>query len=287
MQLKKTIGTNILHVPHYNIPALVKFNLVVTIHDLIHIVYPQGASKKFASTYMKFMVDRVLKLSKKIICVSESTKEALENIHGEKCLKISVIHEGIDENFFCIENKEYLSQIKTRYKLPDKFILYVGSIRRHKNIKTLLEVFEKLKVKLPDVYLVIVGRFSQALNLNQDGVLYLGEVPQDKELAAIYNLASCFCNLSFHEGFSLTLLEAQNCGIPVVCSNIPTHIETGADAILSVNPTETDSIEAALYNILTQKELRENLINKGFNNAKRFNWASSAQATLDLYKNLS
>ncbi|MCK9615220.1 MAG: glycosyltransferase [Candidatus Omnitrophica bacterium] len=96
LQIKKIIGSNILHIPHYNIPVLANFKLVATIHDLIHIVYPQGASKKFASVYMKLMVERVLKKAKKIICVSNSTKDSLLKIYGERKHNINVIYEGIE-----------------------------------------------------------------------------------------------------------------------------------------------------------------------------------------------
>lgn len=284
LRLKKTLGSSILHIPHYNIPVLAKFNLVVTIHDLIHIVYPHGASKKFASIYMKVMIERALKRAEKVICVSNTTRKSLEEIYGLKNLNIDVIYEGVEKSFFPIKDKHYLLQIKEKYKLPDKFILYVGSIRRHKNIDMLLKVLSQLKNKMPDIYLVLVGRFSHALDLNQKNVLYLGEIPQDQELAAIYNLDACFCNFSFHEGFGLTILEAQKCGIPVVCSNIATHTETGGEGILAVNPTDVDQIEEVLYNVLTNNILRENLINKGLTNVERFSWSLAAEKTIEIYK---
>ena len=112
LQIKKTIGSNILHIPHYNIPVLANFKLVATIHDLIHIVYPQGASKKFASVYMKLMVERVLKKAKKVICVSNSTKDSLLKIYGERKHNINVIYEGIEGNFSQIEDTTYLFRIR-------------------------------------------------------------------------------------------------------------------------------------------------------------------------------
>lgn len=285
VRLKKTIGSDVLHVPHYNIPVLSKFNLAVTLHDLIHIVYPQGASKRFASTYMKFMVDRVLRSSKRVICVSESTKNSLEKIYGKKCSNINVIHEGIDEKF-CRLDANYLSLVKEKYKLPEKFILYVGSIRRHKNIAMLLESFSTLKKKLNDVFLVVIGRHSQDFDFKKENVIYLGEMPDDKELVAVYNLASCFCNISLHEGFGLTILEAQSCKTPVVCSNIAPHLEIGANAILAVNPASVDQITYALYNVLTDNFLRNSLIEKGLENINRFNWADTADKTIAIYKEL-
>ncbi|MDD4182235.1 MAG: glycosyltransferase family 1 protein [Candidatus Omnitrophica bacterium] len=286
LHLKKIIGSNILHIPHYNIPVLTNFKLVATIHDLIHIVYPQGASKKFASVYMKLMVERVLKKAKKIICVSNSTKNSLEKIYGEKNLNVNVIYEGVEENFSQINDTTYLFRVKEKYKLPQKFILYVGSLRRHKNIKMLLESFSKLRERLPDASLVVVGRLSHHFDFNKKNVLYIGEVPDDKELAAIYNLSCAFCNLSLYEGFGLTVLEAQQCGTPVVCSDIAPHLEIGGNGVCAVSVQAIDHIVDALYNVLIDDNLRNTLIQKGFENIYRFNWADTANKTTAIYKEL-
>lgn len=286
LYLKKTIGQNILHVPHYNIPVLAKFNLVATIHDLIHIVYPQGSSKKFASLYMKLMVERVLKSAKRVICVSHSTKNTVEKIYGQKGLNVHVIHEGIGQHFSKIEDKHYLHEVKKKYKLPEKFILYVGSIRKHKNIKMLLKSFEQLRKRIPDIWLVIVGKLSHPLDLKKENVLYVGEVPDDRELAGIYNLSSVFCNLSLHEGFGLTILEAQQCGLGVVCSNIDPHLEIGGDGICAVHPTSIDQIVEALHNVLTDEAFRQILVQKGLKNIYRFDWKTTADKTIAIYEKL-
>lgn len=285
-RIKSIIRDDILHVPHYNIPLLGRFNLVATVHDLNHILYPQGASSKLAPWYMKFMMKNISKRAKKIISVSNFTKERFVDLFHTQKQKMEVIPEGAEDNFCKIEDSRYLEEIKSKYGLPQKFILYVGSIRRHKNIDALLKVFGRLKTQIPDIYLVLVGKLSHRLSLVRRGVLYLGEVPQDKELTAIYNLAQCFCNFSFYEGFGLTILEAQKCGIPVVCSNIPAHLETGGDGILAVNPHDINQIESTLYNILVDNTLRNNFIQKGFENVQRFSWTDTADKTIEIYKEL-
>lgn len=286
LHLKKIIGQHVLHIPHYNIPVLAKFNLVTTIHDLTHIVYPQGASKKFAYVYMKFMIERVIKTAKRVICDSRSTEHSLRKIYEIENINIDVIHIGIDKKFCRIEDNKYLQSIKEKYKLPDKFILYVGSIRRHKNIKTLLEAFSHLRKKIPGMWLVVVGRLSHHFDFGQKNVLYIGEIPDDRELAAIYNMSSVFCNLSLHEGFGLTILEAQQCGLSVVCSNIDPHLEMGADSICAVPPDSIDQIVNALHNVLTDDALRESLIQKGLKNISRFDWKITADKTVAIYREL-
>lgn len=287
LHLKKIVGNNILHIPHYNIPILCKFNLVVTIHDLIHLIYPKGASKRFASVYMRLMIERALSRAKRVISVSHTTRDYLEKIYGLKNTNIEVVYEGADEKFCKINDTTYLRAIKEKYKLPDRFILYVGSIRRHKNIGTLIKSFTALSKKISDIWLVMVGKLANKFDLKKERVLYLGEVAADRDLVGIYNLASCFCNLSLFEGFGLTILEAQAVGIPVVCSGIPAHLEIGGGGVSIVSPHNLDQICTTLYNVLTNSDLRESLIDKGRNNVKRFDCKKSAQRTFEIYKEVS
>ena len=291
----------ILHVPHYNVPVLAKFNLIATVHDIIHIAYPEGASGRLAPTYMRFMVNRILKTAKAVICVSEATKDEIEKrfiiekgVRPINCVKdalgqtpfFHVIYEGVDKVFTKINELPYLKSVKEKYKLRDKFLLYVGSIRRHKNINMLLNSFEQFKKKTPEACLVMVGRLSQDIDIKRDGVTYLGEIESDKELAAIYNLASCLFNLSLYEGFGLTILEAQKCGLPVICSDIAVHKEIGGDGITAVKASYIDQVCDNLYNILANKGMREALVLRGFKNADRFDWRKTAQNTIDLYRKM-
>jgi glycosyltransferase involved in cell wall biosynthesis len=117
--------------------------------------------------------------------------------------------------------------------------------------------------------------------------MYLGEMSEDKELVGIYNLASLFCNLSLYEGFGFTILEAQKCGIPVVCSDIPAHREMGKDTVAYVPPCSVDRIAESLYNVLTDKNLYQRLVIKGYTNVERFRWEKTAKETTEIYKSIS
>jgi glycosyltransferase involved in cell wall biosynthesis len=285
-RLKKAVGGDILHIPHYNIPFFAPFNLVVTIHDLTHILFPRGASSPFAPLYMKSMVRRSLSSAKAVICVSEATRQSLRRFFTFEEAKTHVIYEGVDDGFRKIADGRYLREVRQKYRLPDKFILYVGSIRRHKNIQSLLEVVSCLRRKLSDIQLVIVGKPSQGIGLSREGVLPLPEVETDAELTAIYSLASVFCHLSLFEGFNLTILEAQACGLPVVCSDIAVHQEVAAAGALRVKPDNTEVVVESLYRVLTEQELRARLILAGQANVRRFSWGAAASQTLKLYQGI-
>ncbi len=296
LKLKKIIKNDILHVPHYNVPVLARFNLIATIHDLIHIIYPEGASGRLAPVYMRFMMNRILKSARAVICVSRATKSEMEErfspprwAHSKLLAHrggVTVIYEGIDKVFIKITDLEYLKSVKEKYKLPDRFLLYVGSVRKHKNIDALLDSFSQFKKKMPEACLVMVGRLSQDIDIKRNGVTYLGEIESDKELAAIYNLASCLFNLSLYEGFGLTILEAQKCGLPVICSDIAVYKEIGGDGIAAVGASYIDQVCDNLYNILSNKGMRESLILRGLKNADRFDWRKTAQDTIDLYERI-
>jgi len=287
VKFKSIIGNNLLHIPHYNIPIFVPYNLIVTIHDLTHILYPRGANNYCARFYMDYMVRKVLRRAKKVICVSNATKEMVQQYYKISAAALEVIYEGVDNTFTKIADRGFLDTVKQKYNLPDTFILYVGSIRKHKNIAMLLEAFSRIRKELSHVSLVLVGKLSQSFNLQLDGVHYLGEVADDRELAALYNLAAVFCNLSFFEGFGLTLLEAQACGAPIVCSDIAVHLETGGNGVLAVPASDVDQITQALYNVLTKQTFQEILIKNGLENIQRFSWETAATRMVELYRKLS
>jgi glycosyltransferase involved in cell wall biosynthesis len=160
----------------------------------------------------------------------------------------------------------------------------LNRIRRHKNINALLDSFEQFNRKAPGIWLVMVGRHGQRIELNRKNVLYLGEVASDADLAGIYNQACCLFNLSLYEGFGLTILEAQKCGLPIVCSDIPPHREIGGEGIAAVNVSYIDQIDEVLYKIVFNNDLRNMLISKGAENTARFDWHSTAKNTIELYQ---
>ena len=290
LKLRRIIKEGILHIPHYNIPVFCKCKLVVTIHDVIHLLYPQSAKSRMAPFYMRVMIDNIFRKASKIVCVSNTTKNYLAQqfpyYFNKFSYKIEVIYEGISSNFRKIENSNVLRQVKDKYNLPDKFILYVGSIRKHKNISALIKAVGELTKILPFIKLVLVGRESFFKIKFPEYVRYLGEV-NDEDLAVIYNLSSVFCSLSLCEGFGFPVLEAQKCGVPVVCSDIPVFNEILKDTAIFVNPTQVDHIKEALYNVLKNEELRRTLIKKGLENASGFRWDITANKTAKLYYEIS
>ncbi|MEW6407150.1 MAG: glycosyltransferase family 1 protein [Patescibacteria group bacterium] len=277
---------DLLHVPHFNIPLNYKGKLVVTIHDIIYLFGNKFLPRNF---YANFMIKNCLCRANKIIVVSRNTKNDLKKYFPDsETSKIEIIYEASRPVFCKINNQEILTQTKNKYNLPNKFILYVGSIREHKNLKTLINAYMRIKNRV-DEALILVGRLDkrekQILNLiKKNNIIYVGEVPE-KDLVSIYNLASLFVMPSLYEGFGLPILEAMSCGVPVVSSRAASLPEVVGDAGMLVNPKNSEAFSEAIYSILCNNQLRDNLIKLGFEQVKKFSWRTCAEKTLEVYNN--
>nr|WP_281364572.1 glycosyltransferase family 1 protein [Thermosipho japonicus] len=251
-------------------------NKIVTIHDVINLKYP--VSRRYRK-YYELVLPIMLSHSKRIITVSEFSKEEISSYFGIDKNKIEVIYNGVNEKFKPkkIKNKE-------------KYILGVSSIAQHKNFISLAEAFLKLNTK--DVKLYIVGGINEKVfgkesikifnNLrNNENVRLFGRVTDDK-LIELYSNALCFVFPSLYEGFGIPPLEAQSCGCPVLLSNIPVFYEIYGDSALYFDPLNPDDIASKIEEILYNEDLREILIQKGRENVKKYKWINSAKKFLNV-----
>jgi glycosyltransferase involved in cell wall biosynthesis len=283
---------DVLHVPHFNIPLGYRGKMVVTVHDLIYLLFPESVASPLARRYASFMIKQALKKADRVISVSEHTREDIKKIFGKEYLpKIEVVYEAGGREFHRIEDKTRIADVRSRYRLDKDIILYVGSVKPHKNVGTLLKVFEFLRSWGVPHQLVICGRWDNKVDELKDSVKgryirYLGEVPT-KDLAVLYSIADALVHLSLYEGFGLTVLEAMQCGTPVVCSDRSSLPEVVADAAFLVSPEDPKKAADITYNVIVNKELREGLIEKGIERSRSFSWAKTAKETLDIYHGIS
>lgn len=271
------------HSPVYAICPPAK-NWIVTVHDLF--TFKLRYKKKTRKKEMK-----ILKLIEKeaahIITVSESTKRDLLEIIPSVASRTSVIYEGIGEKYTVLDGYE---QILNKYKLPDKYILFVGSADHNKNLTRLLDAFKNIS-NLIDYDLVLVGdlkwRYQKVIEyINakrlKERVILPGYI-KEEDLPAVYNGADLFVSPSLYEGFGLTLLEAMACGTPVITSNISSMPEIVGESGMLVDPYDTEMIGDAIMYLLENGSIRKKLIDEGLEHIKRFTWRNCAKATLDIY----
>ncbi|MBD3379391.1 MAG: glycosyltransferase [Candidatus Omnitrophica bacterium] len=282
-------GIDILHVPHFNIPIKYKGKLVVTVHDLIYLLFPRAVSNPAARWYAGFMFSRIARRADAVIAVSEHTKSDMARLFGaENAERIRVIHEAVSADFRKIENEEEIKELRVRYDINKPFILYVGSVKPHKNVVTLLEVFNRIRAYGLDIQLVIAGRWDTKENrirkeVEKENVKYLGEVPSE-DLHGLYSAARALVHLSLYEGFGLTVLEAMKCGTPAVVSSTSSLPEVAGEAALTVNPLNIGQITDTVYNVLINNTLRDGMVEAGYRRVKEFSWRKAAAETLALYK---
>lgn len=288
---------DLMHFTHFNAPIKYEKPFIVTIHDLTHTLFPGRKMQGFAYRLAyKAVVRSAVKKAKRIIAVSQNTKEDLQSILNVSSHRIDVIYEGVNEEYGQFsdrkkeESKDYLKQ---RYKIKQPFLLYTGVHRYHKNLPRLIKAFKLLSLEYPKLQLVITGKedplYPEVENeaKSQDlekKVIFPGLVPEE-DLIALYNLAEVYVFPSLYEGFGLPILEAMQCGTPVCASNSSSLPEiAGEGNALFFDPNDEADIAAKIAKILEDDSLRKALIEKGFARVKDFSWEKMANEILKIYE---
>lgn len=276
---------DIVHFPYYSVPVFYNKPFVVTIHDLIPLHFQTGkASTLFFPFYkvkflgFKFIVSRAVKKAKKIITVSNSTKEDVEKTFNIPQGKIKVIYEGVDNNLV-FKNQIQNLQIKN-------YFLYVGNAYPHKNLELLIEAFKNIENK--DIKLILLGvddYFYRKLksSVDDDRIIFLNKL-SDTRIAELYKSSICYITPSLMEGFGLTGLEAMVNKSLVLASDIKTHKEIYGDSVIYFNPKDIGDLKNKMEQILVSKDKYKNKIDSGFRRSKEFSWHKAAEETLKIYE---
>lgn len=300
---------DLMHFPHFNVPILTPVKFVVTIHDLILTHFPTIRATtlspfkyKLKNFFYQLIISNAVLRSKKIITVSNFTKNDLIKQFKVKSEKIVVTYEGVanlakgrDSLFIAKLNSQ---ETLEKYHIPQNFLLYVGNAYPHKNLHFLLDVFSILHKKRSDLCLVLVGKndyfyskireYAQRLNLWQpnnlnNSVIFPGYVP-DAQLEIMYQEARLYIFPSLYEGFGLPPLEAMARSCPVLSSDRSSLPEVLGEAALYFNPENIDDVLMKINLLLSDDVLRQDLIDQGIKQAKKYNWWECANETLDVYK---
>lgn len=304
---------DLLHIPYFSpfqitLPMTKNFPLVVTIHDLIPLKYPNSYPPGIKGK-LKFELQKALiKNVDLVITDSEASQNDIVSLLGIPKNKIEVIYLAPDQNHRPLKDedgwtKEKISQLRAKYQLPEKFVLYVGDINFNKNIPSLIKA-----CKIIEKPLVIVGKqaatppqdpkhiensdlvllqdqankYKNNNKSNKFSITLTGFV-SDEELTQIYNLASVYCQPSLDEGFGLPVLEAMACGCPVVCSDRGSLPEVGGKAVYLSSPQPKD-LAKAIKKVLSNKKLALALRKKGLIRSKKFTWKKTAKQTQKSYR---
>jgi glycosyltransferase involved in cell wall biosynthesis len=285
---------DVLHSPDFIPPFRRDYKSVITVHDLAFLLYPHFLTEESARYYGQ--IDQAVRHADHIIADSLSTRRDIIRFLGVPEAKISVIYAAADRIYRPIEDEQLLTEARLKYGLDKPFILFVSTIEPRKNLPTLLRAFRQLldHYKI-DVRLAIAGQrgwvcgevFAVAEELKLDNsVAFLGHVPVE-DLVLLYNGARMHVHPSLYEGFGLPPLEAMACGTPTIVANVSSLPEVVADAGMLVDPEHMEGWTVAMWRLLTDDTLHEELSEKGLKRAKVFSWEKAARDTLDLYKRLA
>ncbi len=284
---------DLLHSPDFIPPFRRHCKSVITIHDLAFLLFPNFLTRESARYYGQ--IDVAARHTDHIVAVSESTKRDIVRLVGASERKITVIYEAANPIYRPLEGVDAAGWVRGKYRIPGGFVLFVSTIEPKKNLPTLLQAFRQLS----DTYhvktkLVVVGeqgwlfeevfKTVQKLKLDDD-VIFLGRVPLE-ELLWLYNAAQVLVHPALYEGFGLTPLEAMACGTPVIVSNVSSLPEVVGDAGLLVDPKDAEGFAVAMWRVLRDPALRQELRQKGLCRARKFSWEKTARETLALYHRL-
>ncbi|MBE7175521.1 MAG: glycosyltransferase family 4 protein [Mucilaginibacter polytrichastri] len=292
----ETKGSHMFWSPHYNVPFINHASglKITTIHDVYHLAYYQTLSWK-QKLYAKFMLAHAVRSSDLVFTVSHFSKSEILKFIRCDPEKIHVVHNGVDAGHY--RSARPLDPAK--YGTESPYVLFVGNVKPHKNLKSALRGFkiysETLKKPEDLLDFIIVGK-REGFITGDDEVLQMLEQPfyrrhvrftgwvDDEDLPAIYKNAALFVFPSLYEGFGFPPLEAMAAGCPVISSDAACMPEIYEDAVLYFNPQDENAIAESMKKVLSDKNLNDALRERGFDQVKKYNWTEAARSMLDIIK---
>jgi glycosyltransferase involved in cell wall biosynthesis len=281
--------------PHYTKSWWMPCPSVTTVHDLIHLRFPEYLPNPLARHYAKLIIGRACRSSEVVIADSEATKRDLLGLFSVEERKIKVVYIGVDHQVYLpLQEEEKLTAFREKYSLFKPFILYVGALKPHKNLPVLLRGYSLSRLRGRFDLLIAtllagdtgrIDRFVTELQV-QDNVRYLFSLSK-AELALLYNCAHFLVLPSLYEGFGLPALEAMACGCPVIVSNRASLPEVVGEAGLLFDPTSPEELAERMSLLAADSELYHKLKEEGRIQAQKFRWEGAAEKILRVFREVA
>ncbi|MFL6428045.1 MAG: glycosyltransferase family 4 protein [Acidobacteriaceae bacterium] len=290
--LARRYGAEVIHSLHYSLPLLpTRARRVVTMHDMTAYVLPH-MHPWFKGAYMRVFIRHAVRHADRLIFVSSSALADCRTWFGRALENAVVIHHGNSDAFRPDGPPEALAEVRARYGLPLRYLLYLGTLEPRKNIPLLLRAFAQLAEGHPEARLVIAGKKGwyfdeifhtvEALSL-AERVIFTGYVDEADKPALIRG-AFLFLYPSLHEGFGVPVLEAMASGVPTIAGNRTSIPEIAGDGALLVDPESLPELAAALERLYTDAAARAALAERGVAQAAKFSWKKTAEETAAVYR---
>lgn len=286
-------GARVLHVPHYNAAMLFPGTLLVSVLDLTHVLDVTFRTSWKSRIYTRPMLQGIKRRAAHIFTLSEYAKRTiLEHLNVPNDM-VSVVSCGVNEDLSVIPPEVARAVATSVLGADAPFVLYIGNLKPHKNVPTLLSAYQILKARCHLPYkLVVIGDDprgrpelqSLAIDLGiAEDVTFLRKVRKE-DIAAIYSAAEVVVQPSFEEGFGLPVIEAMACGTPVICSQSASLPEVGGDAAVYFDPNSSEQLSCVLQEVLDSPTLLSEMRERGFRQSSKFSWRDCAQRHFDVYQ---
>lgn len=295
----KEEGCDILHCTSNTGPIRSKVPLITIVHDMIYMesisIFKKGGTwyQKIGNLYRRFIVPRVIKKSRCITTVSNYERDRMKSFFKLSDHKLRTIYNGVGEHFKPITDSKALNDAKQKYKLPDKFLFFLGNTDPKKNTPNVLKAFAEFNAMTGHNYkLVMLDYEENALQKILKDIghpearkdIHLTGYVVNTDLPTIISQCEIFLYPSMRESFGIPILEGMACGVPVITSNTSSMPEIAGDAAHIVNPNSPDEIKDGILKILNDTTYSKTLCEKGIERAKKFSWKAMAENYLKLYE---
>jgi len=285
---------HVFHSPDFVLPPVLRARTVLTIHDLSFIRHPECFHKPLLA-YASHAVPRSVERADVVLADSESARHDLIELLHVPQDRVFVVYPAVESRFGPQEDSRTIRAMMRRYGIRRPFILGLGTLQPRKNFPRLIRAYDLLRHEhhIPQQLVIAGGKgwlydeiteTIDELGLGEQ-VLLPGFVADD-DLPALYSAADVFAFPSIYEGFGIPVLEAMACGTPVVTTPVSSLPEVAGDAALLAPPEDVEALADALWQLLDDTALRDELCERGFRQAKRFTWERAAAIVLRIYEQL-
>jgi glycosyltransferase involved in cell wall biosynthesis len=283
---------DLFHATHYVLPPLFRIRAVVTIHDIIHVLYPQFLPSRAAHFYARAMIRRALERADRIITVSYNSKRDLIDYFGVPAGRIEVIYNGVSPLFHPGVPEEEKRRVAEKLRIPSPYLFFLGGEKPHKNLQNVLKAFGEARRRRSLAHALVLGgpmprnrarmeALIDALDLRE--VVMETGIVQEEDLPGLYSGADAFLYPTLYEGFGLPVIEAMACGTPVLTSSTSALQEIAGGFAYLVDPMDVNAIAGGIILLTTDQRVREDFGELGKKRALDFSWDKAAEKTLEVY----
>jgi alpha-1,3-rhamnosyl/mannosyltransferase len=283
---------DLFHATHYVLPPL-RGRAVVTIHDIIHLLYPQFLPNRLALVYARVMVRRALSRADRIITVSYNSKRDLVDYFGITPARVDVIYNGVSPRFRPDIPADERERVAKKYGLSRPYLLFLGGERPHKNAQNVIRAFAEARRNRPDLPHVLALAGPMPKNTARIdaliGALDLGSaiarpgLIEEDDLPGLFAGADVLLYPTLYEGFGLPVVEAMASGTPVLTSSTSALQEIAGGYAFLVDPLDVDAIARGIVALTTDPKIRSDYVELGRKRALDFSWQKAAEKTLEVY----